>query len=135
VNDVIIFHEFKKQTSSSNYTDRDVRINIKRIQHTPGNHIFINKINSLLSLIDIARLDVDCRQMPASIFIRILILFPNLEMIRIQSLPPVRELTSNDNKEMSNLFVKKTKLSLRHTSTKGHQFISSYTLICNTNKT
>jgi hypothetical protein len=59
---------------------------------------------------DIARPDIDCRQMSASTFIQILILFPNLEMIRIQSLPSVRELTSNNNKEMLNLFVKNYKI-------------------------
>jgi hypothetical protein len=47
-----------------------------------------------VSLMDIARIDVDCRQMPTSTFFQVFILFPNLKMIRIQSLPSVRELTS-----------------------------------------
>ncbi|CAF1441613.1 unnamed protein product [Rotaria sordida] len=79
------FQDFKNHTSSSNYTHPGVRVHIKKSQHTPGNQIFINKINSLFSLMDITSLVINCHQMSANIFIKVLISLPHLDMIRIIS--------------------------------------------------
>ncbi|CAF1081131.1 unnamed protein product [Rotaria sordida] len=58
--------KFKNHTSPSNYTHPGVRVHIKKSQHTPGNQIFINKINSLFSLMDITSLVINCHQMSAN---------------------------------------------------------------------
>jgi len=80
----------------------------------------MNKINSLLELVYVTRLDIDCRQMSANTFIQILMLLRNIDMIRITSLLASSELFMlNGNKEMFNIFInsnKITKLSLLNTS-------------------
>jgi hypothetical protein len=114
------FQDFKNFNNSSNYTSPSVNVNIKKSQYTPGNQIFINKINLVFKLVDVNRLAIDCQQMCANMFLKISSSLPNLDMIKITSSPSnIDLLTSNENSEIYNLFVKNnniTKLSLRDIS-------------------
>jgi len=82
-------------SESCYHAGKGVRVYIKRSQYTPGNEIFMKKIKSLLSLMDIACMDMDCREMSGTTLIEILYLFPNLEMITIQALASIRQLMAN----------------------------------------
>jgi hypothetical protein len=114
------FQDFKNFNNSSNYTSPSVNVNIKKSQYAPGNQIFINKINLVFKLVDVNRLAIDCQQMCANMFLKILSSLPNLDMIKITSLPSNIDLIGSDeNSEIYNLFVKNnkiTKLSLRNRS-------------------
>ncbi len=79
------------------------------IHYYPGVNIkitkiptFINKISSLFQIVDVTRLTIKCNSMSIDTFIEILNLLPNLDMIQITLLSPLKEFFSFD-KDMKNL--------------------------------
>jgi len=104
-------------TSSSNYSLRGAHISIRSNLHTKKNQPFINKIIPLFEMLNVTRLNIDCSQIIANIFLKILSLLPNLDSMRIISFPPSEELFLIDgNAQMFYRFLennKITKLSLR----------------------
>jgi hypothetical protein len=88
--------------------------------HFKTNQLFFNTINSLFQMIDITRLNAECHQIPADLFIKILNSLPNLNMIQLSELPSYEDIYESDpDINAINQFLinnKITKLTLRKIS-------------------
>jgi hypothetical protein len=85
------------------YTDHSstIQLNINGNSFKDENELFIDKFKSIFSSVYFTRLNIDCKTISVLMFVKIIDLLPNLDSLKVLSLPQIRSGWLSDNDEQT----------------------------------